>query len=821
MNETKFNTSIKGKILIAFFISAAALYGAYWVNRLAFKDMQAAISDLSFPHKKLQTVNLLFSEITVFDRLFKNMAAGNDEKSLDVFITHSQTIQIYLDSLQRLCADNDRQYSLADSVKNMMIERQELLLSYTKYRLSLKNNKHFSKQVNMLDSLLSLSRQKTDSLVFTSEHTKTVTTVEPTDIPEKKKKGFWANLFKRSSKEESGDKSQKIIEQESNVKVDTLVLAQQDTGYIAAKKLINAMAKEQIIRRQIFFNKDLELAEFETVFNSKVTEILTEVEKEVIFQIDITNNRVQQVINGSQNRVNVIIVIFFLFSAAIIFFIITDVTKSNLYRKQVEQAKEEAEHHSLARQRFLSNMSHEIRTPLQSIIGYAEQIKQQEQPDKQDVEAVYRSAEHLLQVVNEILDYSRITSGKFVFDKAVFDMQQVIEEVVAIMKPQAEKKGLSLVLKYNQVIQNNVSGDVFRLKQILLNLLGNSVKFTLKGEITLIINSEILNDKARYHFSVEDTGIGIPKEQQARVFDYFEQGSHALNQFHVGTGLGLSIVKALVEQQGGSITLESEQGRGSCFSFSIIYDVADTKEHQAHRSEIAVVSNFTGHVWLVDDDALILKLCSDILKKHAISHTCFNSPDALLVATADKQKQQPVLFLVDIRMAGMNGLILFDKLKEKGYTTQRFVALTAQALPEEQEIILKHGFDAILLKPFKEKDFINTVVNKNVVAQHIHNLQLDEEIKQQYIKETTEDVAALNKAIELKNIEKITFFLHRLSGRTAQIGYKELGATLRKLELDFGRTYVEPHGHPESVEGYVALCTAINDINALLDNMRV
>jgi signal transduction histidine kinase/CheY-like chemotaxis protein len=787
MKNRKLNNFIKGKIIIAFLISLVALYGAYFINNKAFSNMQHAISNFSHPHKKLQTINKLLVQINASEQLYKNLISGNSNITTDSVVKYTATINSHLDTLLQQCTDNPKQYNLVDSIRGLISERQKLWLNYTQYRLLYKNNWHFKYQVSLLDSLLSSPRPPTDSLVITNEQIKTITIVDTIEVPAKKKKGLWANIMGKTSEDEPETKRQTVEESQIVANVDTLVYSKPDTNFSQAKLIVGNIASEQTKRRQLFFNKDLELAAFESVFNNTITQMLTEVENEIIQQLDQTNFEVHSVISRSQKKVNTIIMAFLLFGFILVLLMLSDISKSNLYRKQVEKAMDEAERQSQARQRFLSNMSHELRTPLQSVIGYAQQVTMQPNPNKADVEAIHTSAQHLLRVVNEILDYNRIALGKFVVSNQPFNLQQVINEVITIIKPQAVGKGLYLQLDNSTPLQYTVLGDAFRLKQVLLNLLGNSVKFTSKGGITLAVNVTINHPTIICRFGVTDTGIGISPEHQLQVFDYFDQGGEATGHFNNGSGIGLSIVKALIEAQGGTIALDSEPGKGTCFTFNLNYTLTELMPLCNETFDLKSIPKYKGHVWLVDDDALILKLCSTILTKYAIPHTCFNSPGAVLL---DKGKSLlPTLLFIDIRMAGTDGLALHSQLTTMGFTTQRFIALTAQALPEEQDLIRKQGFNDILLKPFTEAELLKMVFDDFKITSTANDVSdkntEDANIMAQFVTDTSTDILAIQQAIMVNDVNQIAFLLHRLAGRTLQMGQKELGLKLRKLELDF------------------------------------
>src|SRR3546814_245438 len=193
----------------------------------------------------------------------------------------------------------------------------------------------------------------------------------------------------------------------------------------------------------------------------------------------------------------------------------------------------------MAKQRFLSNMSHELRTPLQAIIGYADLLRQQQQPSRDGIEAIYQSSGHLLQVVNEVLDYNRIISGKFTFSQQPVHVRDLLEEVIAAMRGQATEKALELQANIDLRGSDRILADPFRLKQILYNLLGNAIKFTERGKVSLTVTDDQRGRRTRLTFRVADTGIGIAPEDTNRIFQQYEQGGTKSRQ--PGTGLGLSI----------------------------------------------------------------------------------------------------------------------------------------------------------------------------------------------------------------------------------------------------------------------------------------
>jgi CheY-like chemotaxis protein/two-component sensor histidine kinase len=415
----------------------------------------------------------------------------------------------------------------------------------------------------------------------------------------------------------------------------------------------------------------------------------------------------------------------------------------------------------------------------------------------EDIKAIHFSSEHLLQIVNEILDYSRLASGKFSLNYTNFNLKSLLSEIIAVMRPQADKKSIALILQNNTSV-DFIKGDAFRLKQILYNLISNAIKFTSEGSVILIVKSVDVGKRYIFEFSVQDTGTGIPKDSLANIFNQFEQVNTSSVAATSGTGLGLSIVKELVELQGGEIQVESEIGKGSCFTIELGFakPKAELIENLGAIEEVpAAIVN--ADVFVVDDDELILQLCSSILEKNSINHRCFNSPLDLL---AEIDNPDDVIVFADIRMPEMNGLDLCQELR-KISTTMKVYALTAQALPEEREAILESGFDGILMKPFREADLLSLLKGTETGSQQIpvsdpvkKDLDLSSiemmtfgdterlvKILHKYIDDSTEDIKQLNL---LHGYEpEVAFLLHRLAGRSSQLGATKLASLMRELEI--------------------------------------
>lgn len=811
-----FTKAVKGKIIIALLLACFALLMAWGVSKVAFKEMLTTVENISTPSERLRIVNLISLKISRLDQLQKKQAYNNPGNYNKLF-QESRQLRLVLDSLGLLYGEDSVQLQRIASIKRLLRVRDNQFVNYLKVREGLVNNKSFSAQVKKLSDLVNTNAERADSTVLASTQRSSTTTIYSAE----KAKGFLKRLFGRKSNVDES-KDYKVIS-EQNVVRDTISLSNEDKISKSLEESLRAIEKEQQLKSAQFLSREAQLANANNRLISQMLDILRKVESEVVAQIEQNGIQAKHVVNTGINTITIIMVVFFLLMVMLLYFILTDITRSNRYRSELELARDEAEYHGRAKQRFLSNMSHEIRTPLQSIIGYAELIKNQDKPDHKDIDAIYHSSEHLLQIVNEILDYNRIISGKFTFADKPFNIAGLLDEVIAVMQPQAERKSLRLVSDVELHELCYVNGDAFRLKQILYNLLGNAIKFTIAGEVVLSVSYKRQSDNLHFNFMVRDTGVGLTEAQTGLIFNEFEQVQGPENEVlnKSGAGLGLTIIKSLVENQGGRIYVKSKPGAGSVFTVYLTFKLAQTQE-QPVTDVVRVLDSRKGFmVWIVDDDELILDLCGIIFEKNQISYRRFNTPFALL----DEHWTPDVKYvLMDMRMPGMDGIELCRVLRGKVGAEVRIIAITAQVLPDEREYLLNNGFDGLVMKPFREAELLAIFRDEEVKAVIIPNEEPlavaglkdpaeaiseekeaedaelmpnlnslikmtfgDEEqlrlILSRFVEDSRQDLNELNTAIRELNNDVARLVTHRLAGRIAQLGSGQLAAAFRQMEL--------------------------------------
>lgn len=789
--------------------------------------MLSTVENISTPNDKLSRVNDLYRGISNLEQVHSEMVVRKRSNYQDTLLNKLKYLNNSMDTLSSHYRNDPRQMSRIASLRKLLLKREQLFLDYLRVRDSIISNRGVSGRVRSINGLIVNSSKNPDTTTMLITEKKTYTTFYPSEKKEASK-GLLGKIFGRKKKPWDPAPGQ-VTNEEMNVKVDTISYTKEDSLISKVQKEVRDLEEEQRRKSANFVNNQTELANSGNILTGQMLGILEQVEHDLIRQVALSNSHARSVVNTGISRMNIIIIACFLITAVLLGFILTDISKSNKYRKELEIARDEAEYHSAAKQRFLSNMSHEIRTPLQAIIGFAEQVQKQDIPRKTDMDAIYHSSGHLLQIVNEVLDYSQIISGKFSFNNSVFNLRILLDEVVSVMRIQAAQKSLDLLTDYEIMSPAYIKGDPFRLRQILYNLLNNAVKFTGSGKITLGVSCKQHREDVHVTFRVEDTGRGISEENRKHIFNEFEQEVSAVQSENLGTGLGLSIVKSLTEAQGGRIYVQSELGKGSCFTLYLKFYLAEKTEEVMAEFPALTPDAYTGKVWIVDDDKFILQLCSAIFLKNNIVHTCFNSPQEMLNTPWD---QEVNCILLDMRMPGMNGQELRSLLKKRIPEEVKIFALTAQALPHERDLILQQGFDGLLMKPFRENELMGMVYSHIIpadpaVINHLNpgilremtlgDEELMNKILECFLKDSSNDILELRIALEQRNTENLILLSHRIAGRIAQLGAAGLGAAFRTLELEFCEKGGLDEELEEQIKSLLAELTRLN--NRVRDDM--
>ena len=406
---------------------------------------------------------------------------------------------------------------------------------------------------------------------------------------------------------------------------------------------------------------------------------------------------------------------------------IQDISEQKRTEAELIKAKELAEKAVVIKEQFLTNMSHEIRTPMNGIIGFARILESTnlDNDQKQSVEAIKKASHNLMFIINDILDFSKIEANKMTFETVNFSLSKTVNSVIELLYPNAKEKKIKLLYDIDPDINDNLIGDPTKLSQILVNLVGNALKFTEKGYVEVVVTEMLETETdSLIKFSVIDTGIGIPKDKIDSIFESFNQASNETTRKYGGTGLGLTITRKLVELQGGKITVESVVSKGSEFSFSLEYKKAQKgTANNTKLKNVAIAPDFLKDIkiLLVEDNELNQLLAVKVFGKWDKQ---IDIADNGKIAIEKITNTDYDIILMDIQMPEMDGNELTNHIRTKmgEKSTVPIIALTAHATLEEEKRCLQNGMNDYLSKPYDfnvllEKLYQNLNKNKENTIQ--------------------------------------------------------------------------------------------------------
>lgn len=759
MCMTKFRIEIL-IALLALVIGTAVLTAGY----LSYISMSRIVDSV---HREARPDNRLFLmkdiniDLTSMENSARLYLFTDNAEELVIFDTIHQRLTHKLEMLSTLPSRGFDDVVLTDSIRRLALEKQQLWQEILVLRQTEKGAVPVFKEIYS-----KLEQQKTDTVTTESE-----------------KKGFLRKIF--------GSKKRDVD--------TTFITRAPDNDEI--KKELQLLESE--FRKEGENTKAVEsqLIEKNILLTARLNDLITRAEQRKADEFMEKSLGVDRLAKLTYKQLAAFSATAVLLLLIALFVLFRYLKRSRAYQDALRDARQKAENLARAKEQFVANVSHELRTPVNAIFGLTEQALQREldAETRELVTIISRSSLHLKNIVNDTLDFSKIEANKIVFETIDFSPSEICREVVAIQKYEAKGKGISLTFEQKGDIPIALLGDPLRLKQILINLIGNAIKFTAQGFVTLYLNAkESGENRYRLALSVEDTGIGISGEDLQIIFEEFVQAKRPAGNKQRGTGLGLPIVKKLVELQGGEITVKSEPGKGTRVMVEIPYQEGNPQNIKITGREINMIPGLFQNisVLIADDDEYNTLLLRNILKKWGVNFTEAKNGKEAVEASENHIFD---VILMDIHMPEMGGLEAAKIIKSRTPQT-KFIAVTATNNYKDMQECKKAGMDLILIKPFSEKELFyslqqliatetgNPVKNQPPAnlgeLEHLTNgdMLFQREMILLFISSTASARDEIQNAMNDNDLKSVFEIAHKIAASCKQIQANRLYALVKQLE---------------------------------------
>lgn len=737
--------------------------------------------------------------------------------------------------METLSAADDQQNLRTDSLLTLIHEKDQNTIQMLRV-LSEAN-----------DSLLSASEieeiiSEQDSVIIQQRVQHRVITKRDSLLTTPNKKGF----FKRLAEVFAPSKDSAVLVNTSlEVATDTILepVASKDS---LQQKIRMATEEKRLQRRRTIRRTSTKYQRMNSQLTARMDSLIKQYEEEMTLRARQDAEMQQEVRMRSARTIAGIAIGAVLLSAFFLVLIVRDISRSNRYRRQLEEANKRAEDLLVAREKLMLAITHDFKAPLGSIMGYTELLSRLTEDERQRfyLDNMKSSSEHLLKLVSDLLDFHRLDLNKEEVNRVTFNPSQLFEEIYVSFEPLTVAKGLALQCHVAPELNGRYVSDPLRLRQIVNNLLSNAVKFTQQGEITLTARY----DSSKLTIAIADSGKGMAAEDRERIFQEFTRLSGA--QGEEGFGLGLSIVKKLVVLLEGTIDVQSKLGEGSCFTVVLpLYPVGESipESQSSPENETADIDEAATavplmkviRVLLIDDDKIQLSLTVAMLKQHGVDAVCCEQLEELI-----EQLRTSVfdVLLTDIQMPAINGFDLVKLLRASNIPQAKTIPVIAVTARSEmdKDVLCEHGFAGCLHKPFTVKELLMTVNEGQLSADEVHitedmvntginfsaltaysgdDPEAAYSIIQTFVEETKKNVERMRQAFVDKDTDGIAAMAHKLLPLLTLIGASDAIAPLKFLESCRGESFSTEISDTASA-ALSTVCIIISEAENYLTSMK-
>lgn len=738
------------------------------------------------------TKNLIFS-VTDAENKVKTYTLTEDS----IFIVQYQNIR----------SEINNQLSVLDTIQfNTPKERAQLdtLSKYVQFKLNiydsllvLQNEFRVQQALERVNRTIEGAVEEVPSFVQPETNDPSKTSEAET---EEERKFLFFKLKSRSKKSRRKKNEEEPVP--SITVTPTEIPTEIRVNYETVKNNLAQIQNSETSREEQQLMQEYQLLELDKLYSAQLSKILAQLENKGLKRDQKRGAKTKAIVQ----KANVQIVIFCLLISVLLvitsYTIIRYISRSNRYRKILKRAKTEAESLAQAKEHFVATVSHEIRTPMNIISGFTEQLSHSklDKQQRDQLGTVIKASSHLLQLINEVLDFTKLQNYKLELESRNFKLRETINEVRDLMTPLAADKDIDLEFIVAKDTPDILLGDSIRLSQMLINVTSNAVKFTDKGMVSVSVAPLQIGDKvAILEFAITDTGIGMSPEKIERVFEAFEQAEASTSRTYGGTGLGLSITKKLIELHNGSVEVHSKENVGTEIVIEIPYTIGEMDNKETKDSANRLYPSIRGKYFLIaDDEVFNRKLIVTILNKfEAKVDEAENGNQAVELAMKNKYD----LILMDARMPQMDGVDATKAIRIEGLNADTYIiALSAAVTSEDKKAYLRAGMNAVLGKPFRESELLKIMsdpLSSNDPNTMDKSIQLDfegirslsgqddsffVEMLETFIRGTENGIEEMNQLRINGNIKRVGEVAHRISAPCKHMEATTLYGVLKEIE---------------------------------------